>query len=149
MPSSVLTYLVLCSWMQCLPVQRTLLLSSGLCSRHCNVMGNHRHTFLRSRSGQKTNSGAFFSFLSRVLYMLPEDLEQIIRRSSSWDGTSSHSRKAALSISAAVDFSFFSFLRMQRKSCSNQGYHSRNTQQCSDFSLRLTSRRAVDILHLA
>ena len=76
------------------------------------------------------------SFLIKSsIYMFPEDLEQIIRRSSSWDGTSSHSRKTARSISAAVEFSFFSFLRLQRKSCSKQGYHSRNTQQCSGFSL--------------
>ena len=53
MPISVLTYPALCSWLQCIPVQRTLLIWSGSCSRHCNVMRNHHHTALRSMSGQE------------------------------------------------------------------------------------------------
>ena len=80
--------------------------------------------------------------------MLPEYLEQIIHRISSWDGTSSHSRKAALLTSAAVEFSFFGVLSLQRKSCFKQGYNSRNTQQCSDFSLLFISRRVMEIRHL-
>ena len=176
-------------------------------------MRNFRHTSLQSRNGQKINSGAFFSFLSIVLSIHPDDLEQVIQQEqflgwnllpqqeSSAINICSYICRAAVdfffffsslslqrkscsnykqgcleehasdpsslnqqeslvetktrlhylySISAAVDFFFFSFLRLQRKSCSNvkQGYHSRNTQQCSNLSSLNQQESLVEILHL-
>ena len=64
------------SWLRCFPVHRTLLIRSGPCSRHWNVMRNHRHTALRSMNGQKLSFGACFSFLSKVLSIPPEDLQR-------------------------------------------------------------------------
>ena len=61
---------------KCFPVLRILLIWSGPCSRHCNVMRNHSHSDLRIMSGQNINFGTFFSCLSRVLSMTPEDLQQ-------------------------------------------------------------------------
>ena len=55
---------------------------------------------------------SFLSYQEFYLY-LRRIYNRKNNRSYSWDGTSSHSRKAALAISAAVDFSFFRFLRMQ------------------------------------
>ena len=52
---------------------------------------------------------SFLSYQEFYLY-LRRIYNRKNNRSYSWDGTSSHSRKVALAIYAAVDFSFFSFL---------------------------------------